>query len=84
MTDITAIETLTQRNNNMTRNYKVIVGDAGIVYSGGSEFEACKKYDECVFTSNKANRKTSGEDVTLYLMDGRVLRKHVGYNNSNK
>ena len=65
------------------RNYQVIVGNIGKVYDGSNEFSACQTYDEYVILSEQSSGRASGEDVALLLND-KIVREHVGYNNSNE
>jgi hypothetical protein len=65
------------------RKYYVLVDTVGMVYSGNNPFNAHNIFKEYCWRAEQPTGNSAGENVVM-LVGGKVLRTHVGYNNSNE
>ena len=65
------------------RKYYVLVDTLGMVYSGDNPFKAGNIFNEYCWRAEQSTGNSAGENVVM-LVGGKVLRTHVGYNNSNE
>jgi hypothetical protein len=61
----------------MKKQYSVIVGNVGTVFSGTNKKDAQAMYREYVKISDCSRGRISGEDVTLFCDDEPIL-EHFG------
>lgn len=66
----------------MSKEYIVIVGNIGTVYSGTDPMKAQSSYAEYVGQSVSGIGRASGEDVTL-MCDGDEIQSHSGSSNDD-
>jgi hypothetical protein len=56
------------------RQYDVIVGNVGMVYSGSSRSEAARTFNEYMRISRSGHGRAGSEPVTL-MQDGEIVRE---------
>ena len=61
----------------MKRNYEVVVGNIGTVYSGANRNAARKVYAIYIQESRGKYGRASGEPVTL-IQDGEIIAEYAG------